>query len=525
MDRKILVLNASSGISGDMTVAALLDLGADQKVLLEALDSLHLDGAHVVISRVKKSALDACDFHVILDEAHENHDHDMAYLHPDRYAGGHDEHTHSDHEHDEHTHSDHDQGEHIHSEHDHGEHLYSDHDHEDHIHSEHGHDEHLHSDHDHEAHFHSGHDNNGHHHEDHAHHHHHHGRNLSDIEAILRSGNLTEHALNLALKIFGVVAEAESKVHGEPVDRVHFHEVGAIDSIIDIAAAAVCIDNLGITDVVVTDLSEGTGTVMCQHGLLPVPVPATSQILSMYGIPFGILGHVHGELITPTGAAILAALEAGDRLPERFRIVKMGLGAGKRDYATAGVLRAMLITPEVEEKEEGSAGKGLLAPAEPALRIESAAGQEERDGILKLETNIDDCTGEALGVVLELLMEAGARDAYFVPAYMKKHRPAYILNVICLAKDKERLEEIIFRNTTTIGIREISCKRAVLDRKAVRLETPWGTADVKVCRIGSDQVVYPEADSVMLLGRINGIGYPELYHKIKAFAQKEICQE
>ena len=274
MDKKILVLNASSGISGDMTVGALLDLGADRTVLEEAVESLRLEGARVVISRVKKSALDACDFNVVLDEAHENHDHDMAYLHPERFRRQ-DEHA----RHDDHEHS---------------------------------------------------------HNHDHAHHHHH-GRNMADIEKILRSGNLTDRALSLAIRIFDVVAQAESKVHGEPVERVHFHEVGAVDSIIDIAAAAVCIDNLGITDVIVTDLSEGTGTVMCQHGLLPIPVPATAQILSSHKIPFGVLSNVKGELITPTGAAILAALEAGYTLPERFSIVRTGLGAGKRDYATSGV--------------------------------------------------------------------------------------------------------------------------------------------------------------------------------------------
>ena len=437
MDKKILVLNASSGISGDMTVGALLDLGADRTVLEEAVESLRLEGARVVISRVKKSALDACDFNVVLDEAHENHDHDMAYLHPERFRRQ-DEHA----RHDDHEHS---------------------------------------------------------HNHDHAHHHHH-GRNMADIEKILRSGNLTDRALSLAIRIFDVVAQAESKVHGEPVERVHFHEVGAVDSIIDIAAAAVCIDNLGITDVIVTDLSEGTGTVMCQHGLLPIPVPATAQILSSHKIPFGVLSNVKGELITPTGAAILAALEAGYTLPERFSIVRTGLGAGKRDYATSGVLRAMLIEPCPEGETDRA---------------------QRRDEIIKLETNIDDCTGEALGAVMELLFDAGARDVFYTPVFMKKNRPAYVLNVICLEKDKKLLEEIIFRNTTTIGIREIMCSRTVLERKAARVETPWGCADVKICRIGSDSVVYPEAESVMRLCRLTGEGYPEMYHKVKEYACKE----
>ena len=434
MGKKTLVFNASSGISGDMTVGALLDLGADQEVLCKALDSLHLEGASVVISRVKKSALDACDFDVVLDEEHENHDHDMAYLHPD--------HEHS-HEH-EHSHGD---------------------DHHDHVHG----------------------------------HHHHHGRNLADIEAILRSGDLTERALNLALKIFRIVAEAESQVHGEPIERVHFHEVGAVDSIIDIAAVAVCLDNLDMTEAIITDLSEGTGTVMCQHGLLPIPVPATSRILCDHQIPFSILGSVKGELITPTGAAIAAAIQSQEHLPERFRLIGMGIGAGKREYATSGVLRAMLIESE-ETAEEG------------------------RDEIIKLETNIDDSTGEALGAVMELLFREGARDVYYTPAYMKKNRPAYVLNVLCRKEEKDRLEEIIFRNTTTIGIREIPCGRAVLPRKRMEVETPWGKADVKVCRIGTDSVAYPEAESVMRLSQASGIGCPEMYHKVKALAQNRLSK-
>ena len=456
MGKRILVFNASSGISGDMTVGALLDLGADQEVLRSALDSLHLEGAGIVISRVKKSALDACDFNVVLDEEHENHDHDMAYLHPDH------DHAH-DHDHDHKFAHDHD--------HDHA-HDY-DHDHT----HEHDHDHtHDHS-HDHE----------------HAHHHHH-GRNLADIEAILRSGNLTDRALNLALKIFRIVAEAESKVHDEPIERVHFHEVGAVDSIMDIAAVAVCLDNLDIEKAIITDLSEGTGTVMCQHGLLPIPVPATSRILCDHQIPFRILGNVQGELITPTGAAIAAAIWSQEHLPERFRLIGMGLGAGKRAYATSGVLRAMLIEPE-------------------------EAAREDRDEIVKLETNIDDSTGETLGVVMELLLREGARDVYYTPAFMKKNRPAYVLNVLCRKEEKDRLEKIIFRNTTTIGIREIPCGRSVLPRENRKVETPWGTADVKVCRIGADSVAYPEADSVARLSRESGIGYPEMYHKIKAIAQ------
>ena len=452
--KKTLILNCASGISGDMTVAALLDLGADKEVLLNALDSFHLEGASVVISRVKKSALDACDFNVVLDAEHENHDHDMAYLHPDRFP------VHSDADHDHH---------HSHEDHDHDQEHHHSHEEHDHHHDyEHGH-----------------------------HHHHHHGRNLADIEAILRSGDLTPNALAIALRIFRIVAEAESQVHGEPIDHIHFHEVGAVDSILDIAAAAVCVDNLGITDVIITDLTEGTGTVNCQHGFLPIPVPATTAILSRYQIPFHVASSVQGELITPTGAAIAAALRTSEQLPETFRIVKTGLGAGKRDYKVPGVVRAMLI-----EEERGP-----------------AAGSFESDRILKLEANIDDSTGETLGYTMETLMEKGALDAWFTPVYMKKHRPAYMLCALCHPADRSKMEEIIFKNTTTIGIRAFEADRTKLPRKIISIETPLGMADVKCCEINGEQIIYPEADSVIRLAKENKKGYPEMYHYVKEYAR------
>ena len=149
---------------------------------------------------------------------------------------------------------------------------------------------------------------------------------------------------------------------------------------------------------------------------------------------------------------------------------------------------------------------------------------EQTDEIIKLETNIDDCTGEALGAVMDLLMEAGARDVFYTPAYMKKNRPAYVLNVICVAENKAQLEEIIFQNTTTIGIREFSCSRTILPRQIMTVETPWGSADIKVCRIGNKHTVYPEAESVMRLSRQSGMGYPEMYHKVLEYASGEIAE-
>lgn len=287
-----LYLECYSGISGDMTVAALLDLGADQQVLMEGLESLNLPGYQLKIGRVKKNGIDACDFDVILDEPENHHDHDHEHEH-------HHEHHH-DHEHEHHH----------------------DHDHEHH----HDHDHEHHHDHEHEHH----------HHHDHVH------RNIGDIFAIIDQSKISDRAKQTAKDIFRIIAAAESKAHGIAEDQVHFHEVGAVDSIVDIVSAAICLDNLDITEAVVSDLYEGCGYVHCQHGLMPVPVPAVVNIAADNALRLR-LTQTRGEMITPTGAAIAAYLSKGGKLPESFVIEKIGLGAGKKDFATANILRAFLI--------------------------------------------------------------------------------------------------------------------------------------------------------------------------------------
>lgn len=293
-----LYLECYSGISGDMTVAALLDLGADQQVLLEGLESLNLPGYQLKIGRVKKNGIDACDFDVILDEPEHDHEH------------------HHDHGHDHEHHHDHD--------HEH----YHDHDHE--HHHDHDHEHHHEHDHDHD------HDHEHHHHHDHVH------RNIGDIFAIIDQSKISDRAKQTAKDIFRIIAAAESKAHGIAEDQVHFHEVGAVDSIVDIVSAAICLDNLDITEAVVSDLYEGCGYVHCQHGLMPVPVPAVVNIAADNALRLR-LTQTRGEMITPTGAAIAAYLSKGGKLPESFVIEKIGLGAGKKDFATANILRAFLI--------------------------------------------------------------------------------------------------------------------------------------------------------------------------------------
>ena len=273
---KTLYIIPDSGISGDMTVGALLSLGADRTALEKALSSIPADGFKTAITRVDKSGQTATDFDVILEIP--NHDHDMHYLYDPDYRE--DAETHSE-----------------------------------------------------------GHHN--------GHHHDHHGRNLADVTEIINATDMTEGARSLALKIFGIIADAEAKAHETTVEQVHFHEVGAIDSIVDVIAAAVCIDSIGADRIVSLPLHEGCGRVRCQHGLLDVPVPAVKNIVEAYDLPLEIMGW-QGEYVTPTGAAIVAAVSDEFITEEKFENIFQnkarvrGYGAGKREGQGTGLLTMVL---------------------------------------------------------------------------------------------------------------------------------------------------------------------------------------
>lgn len=439
---KTLYMECNSGISGDMSVAMLLDLGADETVLRKALASLPLEGYEVQVSRVEKNGIDCCDFDVVLDE--DNHDHDMEYLYHEEDEEEHHHHHHHDHEHEHH------------------------HDH------------------------------------DHGHEHHHSHRHLAEIEEIIDGGQLTEGANRLAKKIFRIIAEAESKAHNLPMDQVGFHEVGAVDSIVDIVAFAVCFDNLGIQSVALPKLCEGTGVVRCQHGILPVPVPAVTNILENSGIPLEIMPY-KGEFVTPTGAAIAKAIRTGGDYPSGS-LTRTGMGAGKRETQRANILRGMLF--EVLEDASDATVKASEIPQ-----------------LWKLEADIDDATGEMLGYALECLMAEGARDAHYLPCYMKKNRPAWQLQVICDEAHRENLEELIFRETTTIGIRRIALERTVLNRRIDMVKTPFGNIRIKVCRGTEGKNFYPEYEDVAKIARQYGISYREVYRVAQNEAEKAFKQK
>lgn len=426
---KTLYLECYSGISGDMTVAALLDLGADREVLKESLKSLPVGGFRTEITRVKKSGLDACDFSVILEQ--DNHDHDMEYLHgSEKSYTGHYEHSHE-----------------VNHEHHHG--------------------------------------------HTHSHEHPYEHRGMKEITEIIQKSEMTVRAKKMAMRVFDILAQAESKAHGVPVEEVHFHEVGAVDSIVDIAAIAICMDNLDISNVIVPVLYEGTGFIRCQHGQIPVPVPAVTHIAETHKLKLKITD-IQGELVTPTGAAVVAAFRTSDRLPEDFTMLKTGIGAGKRQYRCPGILRAMLIRETTD------------------LQI--------KDIIWKLETDMDDCGGEMMGHVMNLLMANGAREVHYTPIYTKKNRPAYTLTVICKESEREKLENLIFSETTTIGIRRVEMERTILQREIQKKDTPVGTAIVKACTLPDGNIrYYPEYENVAELAQRNQLSFRETYDRIRSY--------
>ncbi|MCR4720547.1 MAG: nickel pincer cofactor biosynthesis protein LarC [Lachnospiraceae bacterium] len=428
---KTLYFDCGSGISGDMIVGALLDLGADEQVMRKALSGLSSENVKIVTERVMKNALDCCNFDVVLDDEHDNHDHDMEYLFG--HEGGHDDHAHGDHHH---TH-----------------------------------------------------------------------RNLTDVLRIIDSLEMTPSARKLAGRVFEILAEAEGKAHGKDMHEVHFHEVGALDSIADIVAAAVCFDNLGIERVIIPKLCEGTGTVRCAHGILPIPVPAVMNVASMYGLPIAITDR-QAELITPTGAAFAAAVMTGVKLPESFIPLKVGLGAGKRAYKYPSILRAVIIDsdengPFIESDHTDHHEKN------PKMIF--TRDMQTDDIIWKLETNIDDCTGEQMGFALELLLKNGARDAFYTPVFMKKNRPAWLLTVICEESNIPLMEDIIFKNTTTIGIRRQMMKRTILPRRTETVKTEYGEIKVKVCTYNGEEKAYPEYESAVAIARREGCSLGEIY--------------
>lgn len=287
----------------------------------------------------------------------------------------------------------------------------------------------------------------------------HHHRHLSDIRNIINQSSLPENVKNKALKIFNTLAGAEARVHDVPINEIHFHEVGAIDSILDIVGAAIAIDTLKIDKIYCTPLPLGKGFVECAHGTLPVPAPATAEILK--GLPV-YMGPAEGELVTPTGAAIVKSLVNHFQYP-KMQIKNIGYGFGSKEYGAFNALRVMtgkvLISGDIEIKPGATAGD-----------------------IFVLECNLDDMNPELLPYIQNKLLQAGAADVYFQNIIMKKGRPGLELKIIHQEADINELVDIVFKETTTLGIRYRKEKRLTIRRKIIKVSTPYGEIGVKSSR-------------------------------------------
>ncbi len=380
---KILYFDCFSGISGDMTLGALIDLGVKNDVLLSLPEKLNLEQVKIKIYKVNKNGISATKV-------------DITYPH-----------------------------EHVH-------------------------------------------------------------RHLPDIEAIINNAKLTEDVKILAKKMFKKLAEAEANIHGTTIDKIHFHEVGALDAIFDIVGTAACFLELGIEKAYVSKISVGGGMIKMAHGLYPVPAPATSFLLRGFPISFG---PVEKELVTPTGAVILSTLVNEPMVKPPFSISKTGFGAG--NYTHEEIPNVLRI----------SIGETLT--------------KEKSDRTIMIETNIDDMNPQFYPILLDKLLKAGASDAYLTPILMKKGRPAHTLSVLCEQNIKNDLLEIIYTETTTIGARIYSVEKTHLKRKLLKVKTSFGEIQIKEITLPDDSIKrMPEFDDCLKVANKKNIPVKTVYEKI-----------
>jgi hypothetical protein len=422
-----------------MNLAAMIDLGVEPEYLRSELDKLGLgDEFRLDVTKGARNGIHGTRVGVRLTA--EPHIHDHGHHH-----APHDAHNH-DHEHGyDHTHA--------------------------HVHHHDGHAVHVH------AHAHGD--------EDGTHHVHGPHRNFADIREIIMKSSLADEVKETSLGIFRRVAEAEAKVHGKPVDQVHFHEVGATDSIVDIVGAAICYHRLGVDAVWISPVELGSGFVRCAHGGIPVPAPATVEIL--HGIPT-VSGGTDMESTTPTGAAIVAQLADEFTSTPAMTVVKTGYGVGHRE----STVRPNLLRVHLAEVARSSLSRTSRA------RL--------------LQCNIDDMTGEMLGHAMDQLMEQGAMDVHFTPIFMKKSRPATMLSLLCAEADEARFKDLLFRNTTTLGVKSLAVDKTELERRFDTLETPLGPVTMKRALLDGEVLrSKPEYEECREMARRNGIPLAEVY--------------
>lgn len=397
------------GAAGDMLLASLAELTGDVKACEEKLNSLGIPDVTYDFEKSVKCGIEGTHAHVAVHGVEE------------------DEHMH-EHHHEEHHH------EHVHEEHTHS------HEHE------HGHEHDHHHDHEHEEHY------------------HHHHTHMSDIENIINGLNVSDKVKGDALAVYGLIAEAESKAHGKPITDIHFHEVGTMDAVADIVGVCVLLEQIGADKIVVSPLATGFGQVRCAHGILPVPAPATASIIE--GIPT-YSGDVEGELLTPTGAALLKHFADCFGTRPVMAIEKTGYGMGRKDFAKANMLRTFI-----------------------------GEADNESDKVVEMKFNVDDMTGEEIGYATGVLMDNGALDVFTTSVYMKKNRPGILFTVLVKLEDKEKFAKLIFENTTTIGIRFNEMERFKLARREEKVMTRFGEVSFKVSEGFGVTKTKPEYDDV-----------------------------
>jgi len=432
---KTLYLDLASGISGDMFIGALIDLGVEARELERELQKLRLAGYHLHVARGRKSSIAGVKFDVHLESEH-HHDEHPAGPSVHGHQAGH-RHSHSPGHVHTHGHSD----------------SYSNTEAQD--------------------------------------------RSFGQIRELIAGSQLSDWVKQKSLAVFLRLAEAEGKIHGVPPEQVHFHEVGAVDSIVDIVGACIGLELLGKPRVLASRVIEGVGWVDCAHGRFPIPAPATLAVLGARGIALSQCDEPN-ELVTPTGAALLAEFVETFGPMQEVVAEKIGFGLGTRDNKTRpNVLRAVLWQPK---------------PGDPGTGAGAGAHDWETDTITVLETNLDDINAEILGQFMERALAAGALDVFHTPIQMKKSRPGVLLTVLCVPAEADQFSELLLRETSAFGIRRYTAERRKLRREFVNVQTPHGEVTVKVGRLnGRVLQAAPEFESCRKLAGQAKVPVKEIY--------------
>ena len=331
------------------------------------------------------------------------------------------------------------------------------------------------------------------HHNDHDHHdrsHYHHGRRYgyNEILDLIRNLDLPAKVKDDAVGVYKILGEAEAKVHGISLDEIHFHEIGSIDAVADVVGCSLLMDMLGVSDVLVSSVHVGFGMVRCEHGILPVPAPATSEILR--GIPI-YNGKIEGELCTPTGAALLKYFATSFGPMPQIIVIKIGCGMGTKDFEAANCLRAFLY--------------------DEAAPVKNIFNTDNKDIVCEISCNLDDMTSEAIGAAFEILIENGALDVFTTPVMMKKNRPAVMLSCLCNEESCDSLMELMLKHTTTLGVRVTKCHRIIMERTIENVQTEYGDIRVKRAERFGISKYKPEYDDVMNAARKHSVPFQVVY--------------